>query len=99
MLQPLLVAILMWSSSCNGLGLVYLHAAMVRDRGDSLENAQKKALDPRAKAALRHVYQRPDMKPRDWQMFMVGVCTGMQGTPAPAKPPAPRRGPAVDFQA
>ena len=61
------------------IGELYEKAAMLRDTGIELEKALKRTPAKRIQLALRHVYEEPDMTPRDWKMFSIGICTGQEG--------------------
>lgn len=74
----LLSAALAFPKACMDAGDLYHMAALVRDRGVTMENAIGQARDKRTKRILWHVYQRRDLTADQWRHLAIGACLGLK---------------------
>ena len=84
MLELVVSLALVWPSSCEKFGELYHSAALIRDTGRPRKQAMAAAEGKRARLALIHVYERPDMSASDWRWLAIGICVG-QSDPGATK--------------
>lgn len=71
-----LILALAWPADCEAAGNLYQTAAELRDSGMPRELAVKGVKDEAARKAVEQVYDRPELSPREWRYFVIGVCLG-----------------------